>query len=519
VSAVTSCLADDTVLAFAQGQISPDELSPVEAHLHVCADCRSVVAETAKFLHQGEDDTGASGDPAHDRPSQPLMRGTEVARYLVTDVMGVGAAGVVYRAYDPQLRRKIALKLLRPEHSQRSHGAQLEARLLREARAMARLSHPNVVTVFDVGMFKGQIFIVMELVEGETLAEWLSRPQSLQARLALFVEAGRGLSAAHAEQIAHRDFKPANVLVGLDGRVRVTDFGLARPWLDQEEGELAAEITQVSRLLAELNVAPRHALSSATMGTEGELAGTPAFMAPEQFLRREIDARADQFSFCVALYTALYGMAPFVGRTLSDLANAVISGQLCEPPDTSDVPKALFGVLKRGLSADPDARYPHMNALLEELSATSYARPAPPSGLRLSSLSTVAAGTLLIALGGWYAQHSPVAAKRTAPLLVSAHPIAQAAEPLAAQMPAGVLESLPSGARVAESARVPGVKEPLRVARAPSRTPAPRAQRSHAALTRSEKRRPDHRAPQKAGKRTLAPTSDRYEDRLKDPFQ
>jgi hypothetical protein len=501
-SIVVSCLTDDVVLALAQGHISRDGLPPIEAHLHVCPDCRSVVAETAKFLHEQDGaeplDDLATRVPGR-LPPRPLALGTLVSRYVVTDVVGVGGAGVVYRAHDPQLRRNIALKLLRPDHSGdrfqsdpgvARRGAALEARLLREARAMARLSHPNVVTVFDVGLFDGQIFLVMELVEGENLDAWLARPHSLHERIAVFIEAGRGLAAAHAEQIAHRDFKPANVLVGSDGRVRVTDFGLARPWTLDGDREVVSEALQTGRQYRAGEA--RRDLTYAT-ATEGALAGTPAFMAPEQFLRTATDARTDQFSFCVALYRAAYGRWPFAGRSVEELSESVTRGRL-ETPPASDVPPQLFAILKRGLSVEPAARHASMADLLAELGRL-FARNIPTEpieGHRLRRFVLGGAMLCAVVMAGWlFALLAPGHLEPAAPLLP---PVARAElvpGPPAAQAP-GVVATLSPPVR-------PDAPRLAKPSRAPRARPAVR----HRLQPRSKQ---------------ATPQGERLDDRLKDPF-
>jgi predicted Ser/Thr protein kinase len=476
------------VLAFAEGRVVGAALACVEEHLHVCGDCRSVVAETAKFF---QSDTSSEQPASLDGPL--LAPGTQVSRYVVTNVLGSGAAGVVYRAHDPQLRRKIALKLLRPEHSHRPEGATLETRLLREARAMAQLSHPNVVTVFDVGRFDGQIFLVMELVEGETLASWLTREQPWRERMRLFVEAARGLSAAHAVQIAHRDFKPANVLVGADGRVRVTDFGLARPWNLEPSTLLDPSLREPT-----LPASARRALLSGVTATEaGGVAGTPAFMAPEQFLRRETDARTDQFSFCVALYQALYRASPFRGRSFEELQDAVVNGRLEAPPsDKSDIPMQLYAVLRRGLSVDPAARFGDMHALVSQLLVAAD-DTSPRTRRRVLALALAASALLAAGVTAQQMGRAPATAELLTPPMRAraANDDAAAAQKLAA--------SHTSAAPLASKAR----SEPAhtRVA-GETRTGADKA------------RKRMRRQVRKASTATPAPTRVRYDDQLKDPF-
>jgi len=273
---------------------------------------------------------------------------------VILERVGSGGMGVVHAAYDPELDRKIALKLLNPRSG--DDGQEAEARLIREAQAIARLSHPNVVAVYDVGSFEGRVFMAMELVEGRTLRRWLGEKQrSWRDILRVLVAAGRGLAAAHAVDLVHRDFKPSNVLIGDDGRVRVLDFGLAR---------VAGEPSGGSSGLSSGSSARR--LSSSITQT-GTVMGTPAYMAPEQHAGLAADARADQFSFCVLAYEALYGQRPFAGDDADAVANAIIEGQIRPPPSGATVPGWMRRIIVRGLAGRPEDRYRSMPDLLAEL--------------------------------------------------------------------------------------------------------------------------------------------------------
>ncbi len=260
--------------------------------------------------------------------------------------------GVVYAAYDPELDRKVAVKLLRSELAGDPEIGR--ARLIREAQAMAKLSHPNVVAVHDVGTFGEQVFVAMEFVQGRALSTWIgTHDRHWREVLDMFLQTGRGLAAAHAAGIVHRDFKPDNVLLGADDRPRVTDFGLARVG---EECKVAAPTDSAS---------PPNKLAIALTVT-GTVMGTPAFMAPEQHLGLIADARSDQFAFCVALWQGLYRQLPFAGETFPQLALAVTSGEFAPVPQI-DVPAWLRAALIRGLSVDADARWPTLDALFAEL--------------------------------------------------------------------------------------------------------------------------------------------------------
>jgi tetratricopeptide (TPR) repeat protein len=279
----------------------------------------------------------AKSDPA-------FTRGTLIGRYIVVEQLGEGGMGVVYSAFDPELNRKIALKLVTSGDQQR---------MLREAQALARLSHPNVVAIHDVGTAQERVFLAMELVEGDTLSAWLkAKPRTWREIVAMFRDAGRGLAAAHAAGIVHRDFKPGNVLVGQDGRVRVLDFGLARAADEAPELEPFARSSSRDLLGEDLTVT-------------GSLMGTPVYMPPEAFRGEVVGEPGDQYSFCVALYEALYKERPF-DRNWLDPKDPP---ELKPPPANTSVPAWLRRVVVRGIERDITARYPSMNALLTALEA------------------------------------------------------------------------------------------------------------------------------------------------------
>ena len=304
-----------------------------------------------------------------------------VGRFRIAERLGEGGMGVVYAAHDEELGRPVAIKLL---HAGVDAG-EGRPRLLREAQALARLSHPNVVQLFEVGEHQGRLFVAMEQVRGQTLHAWMHRagqPRPWREVLAVFMAAGRGLAAAHAVGLVHRDFKPSNVMVGDDGGVRVLDFGLARAGLQAAEVEVpvSAEAASLSLL-------------ATPMTQTGGLVGTPAYMAPEQFHGRSSDPRGDQFSFCVALFEALYGMRPFAGATLAELLAAIDRGAIARPPSGTRVPGWLYAALARGLARDPGRRWPDMAALLGELGRDRQAR-----GRRLAIVGVIA-GLAMLPIG------------------------------------------------------------------------------------------------------------------------
>jgi tetratricopeptide (TPR) repeat protein/predicted Ser/Thr protein kinase len=282
-------------------------------------------------------------------------QGMVIGRYVVLRVLGAGGMGVVYAAYDPELDRQVALKLVLPGMAD-SDG---RTRLLREAQALAKLSHRNVVTIHDVGTSGEQVWLAMEFVRGQTLKAWLEKPRHWRDVLGVLRKAGRGLAAAHAAGLLHRDFKPDNVMVGERGRVWVMDFGLARARLNVKPIEAEEPKHESTPMVGALSIRVTQA---------GTLLGTPRYMAPEQFQGKDLTPTADQFSLCVTLWEGLYGERPFAGRTLDELADNVLAGRLQEPPKGRAVPGWLRRVCERGLSIEPQQRFASMEALLDMLS-------------------------------------------------------------------------------------------------------------------------------------------------------
>jgi eukaryotic-like serine/threonine-protein kinase len=291
----------------------------------------------------------------------------------------------VYAAYDPDLDRQIALKLV----TAWDHGDdQGPARLVREARAMAKISHPNVAPVYDAGVYGDAVFIAMELIDGPTLDGWTTRTARPWTEiLRMYLLAGRGLAAAHDAGLVHRDFKPDNVMVGPDERPRVLDFGLARPAAiddddllldDDDDDSEAARVdayqaeyeAAVQRRPSEPGSAPQPAASISSsfdllvdVTRNGVVTGTPAFMAPEQHSGHPGEPASDQFAFCVSLWEALYRQRPFPGESYFEIADAIVEGRV-RPPPPSHVPGWIRNLLERGLALDPDARHPSMRSLL-----------------------------------------------------------------------------------------------------------------------------------------------------------
>jgi serine/threonine protein kinase len=343
------CLLENTLAELADGTLRGERLSRAEEHLASCGACRAALGDVSRAalashdamalattVHASAASAEARGGDA--RPAPLLEEGQQVGRYRIVRPVGAGAMGNVYLAHDPDLDRRVAVKLLNPA----AGITELRSRLLREAQAMARLSHPEVITVYDVGTYGEQLFIAMEFVEGGTLREWLAeRPRSWREVVGVFLRAGRGLASAHAAGLVHRDFKPDNVLVGDDGRVRVTDFGLARAVHEAAQS-------------AEEPAAPG-TIVDATLTRTGTLVGTPAYMAPEQLRGAAADARSDMFSFCVSFYEALYGERPFAGTTVVELRESVSAGRVRGAARSAAVPARLRRALTVGLRPAPAA--------------------------------------------------------------------------------------------------------------------------------------------------------------------
>jgi tetratricopeptide (TPR) repeat protein len=345
--AAEECPSDDVIVRLLEGRARAAESDAIDRHVDRCPRCLELLARLGAQHAEGATDDDAAGDD-----DAPLRPGDRVGRHVIGELLGRGGMGIVYAAYDPVLRRSIAIKLVRsslrgPTPTDRAH-------LRREAQAIARLCHPNVVLIHDVGQLdgpSGRLWVAMERVDGVTLRAWaLGHPRAIwRERIDLLLAAGDALAAAHDAGIVHRDFKPDNVMIGRDGRVRVLDFGLAR----MRSAPIAIEPTLGSGR-DEHGDAP----------TRGAI-GTPAYMAPEQHLGLDIDARADQFAFAVTAWELLFGERPFVGTNAAAIATAIALGDIRQSVPGELGP--LARVLRRALAASPSERYPDMRALLARL--------------------------------------------------------------------------------------------------------------------------------------------------------
>ncbi len=410
-----SCPSPEQLEAFARGQGEPGARSLLGQHVRGCASCQAqylplaletsaldqtnfdspaarkrrqglatgVTPAPAARTDPGLDDTHVSGETHQDvlvSEKSGVVKGEALDRYVILDRLGAGGMGEVFSAWDPVLDRKVAVKVLRGDFEGSPLGEELKTRLMREAQSLARLSHPNVVTVHDVGIANGRIFLAMEFIEGSTLKKWLEqkpRPSWRQI-LEVFLAAGEGLLAAHDQGITHRDFKPDNVVVSSDGRVRVMDFGLAHGQAakKKDEGEKPAR----------------------TITAPGAMLGTPAYMSPEALHGQATDFRSDEFSFCVALFEALYGKRPFAGASPGALAVEIDANRVVTPP-RSEVPRRIHQLVLKGLRASPAERFQTLRALLIQLGRRQSTRDRSITAASISVLAVLAVGLTVTV---WY---------------------------------------------------------------------------------------------------------------------
>ena len=388
------CFDAEVLEQYAREELPDEEAGRVRAHLDGCAACSGRHRALLDAAGAGEASAGtprldarfASGADTGPEAAGPLFpegtlaRGTSIGRFLALEKLGQGGMGEVYAAFDPQLNRRIAVKLMLSEDADGQAGRE---RMLREAQAMAQLSHPNVLPVYEAGEHEGRIFIAMELVEGQTLRRWLKADTHRPWRAALqpFLEAGEGLAAAHRAGLIHRDFKPDNVMLSKDGRVYVMDFGLARAGGELAEGDSgslsggAASGEVSGGVLSGEHSLPRVGTLAGTrtrlLNTRLTLhkgaVGTPGYMPPEQIRNEELDARADVFAFAASLYLGLYGQKPFTGGSAREVLDATLAGKLRAPSRDAKVPAWLHRVVLKGLSDNREARWASMDAMLAAL--------------------------------------------------------------------------------------------------------------------------------------------------------
>jgi hypothetical protein len=458
------CLTDETVAELIDRSPASGRMEAVEQHLSRCTSClqRVTLAKRAVSSLESEAPERSGGDDV-------LGQGSRFGRYEIQRLVGAGAVGRVYAASDRLLDRTVALKVLRPGVA----SPELEQRLLREAKAMARLSHPSVITVFDAGKEAGRIFLVMELVRGGTLREWLAAERRpWREVLDVFLRAGSGLAEAHAAGIVHRDFKPDNVLMDGDGRVRVTDFGLA--CYDAEADSLAETVVAGGDICLTGH--------GTALTRTREFLGTPAYMAPEQFDGTSANVKTDVYAFCTTLFEALYGQRPFPADSLMTLARQKRVGKMARPSSERGVPVALRRAVLVGLRSAPEERYGSMGELLAALESAagwSAERRAPLRGAWMAGafgLGLVVLGAYAgwsRAYGSWKARSAPAPAAATAPVAPVQEDMLRAATSSAAGSPststtaAASVSSLASASAAVPMPSVAPVRRP-KAARAPA---------------------------------------------------
>jgi tetratricopeptide (TPR) repeat protein len=315
--------------------------------------------------------------------------GQRIGHFEIRDVLGTGGMGTVFEARDLTLDRAVALKLLHPDLAARS-----ERRVLREAQALAKLSHPNVVQVFEAGIAEGRPFIAMELVRGQTLAHWQASPHGWRECVSAYLQAGRGLAAAHERGLVHRDFKPSNCILDEDGRVRVLDFGLAQRIESSLMNEVRSHVSFEELPLTGGHGGPPTRAHGAT--------GTLGYMPLEQLWGQALDAKSDQFSFCVSLFEALHRRRPFGGESMDALVMAMLEGVIDWPPGAAQAPARLRKLLERGLRAKPSGRWPAMGDVLRELELL-----LRRGNRRRRRWWYVGSGLAIAAVGAWWTMREP----------------------------------------------------------------------------------------------------------------
>lgn len=364
-----SCVSEDAIAAIASGSCCESERQTVIRHCENCSHCQQLLAESLRVQ------TPRASEPlcatACHASSELLLRGMSVGKYIIVGLIGIGGMGVVYSARDPELDRLVALKLIRPSQDIRRASKLLH----REAQAMARLNHPHVLTVYEVGSFHDYVFIAMELVDGQTVSQWACQQRrSASEIIDVYYQAGLGLAAAHRAGILHRDVKPENILISRNREVFISDFGLA-----QSSSRQATESLWGTALDAEI---PDHVTSLSRSG----LVGTPGYVSPEVMSGQPASAASDQYGFCVSLFATLFGHLPSASISKGIAARSTHS--------TRSVPRYVRQILSKGLDLDSSKRFGSMDELLLALESGRRRR-----GLAQTILLGACIALLIMAVG------------------------------------------------------------------------------------------------------------------------
>ena len=394
------CPSEEVFVALADGDLEEEAREALDRHVDRCGACSQLLADLVDLGAPLQDTlptpagpvapprVGSSPRPTAGSPQEQLVGG----RYAIQRMVGRGGMGSVYEAYDESLGRKVAIKVLRGDLVDAAQREEHSARLLREARLLAAVHHPNVLNVYDVGVFERQVYLAIQYVEGTTLREWIrDTAPDWRSLLDVYLAVGDGLFAAHKQGLVHRDIKPDNILIDATGRAWLADFGLACA--------IGAQVVVDDTSEADGEPIDLDLTLSAVTRT-GAVMGTPAYMAPEQHLAQETDERSDQFSLAAAIFESLYGQRAFEGRTRPALAAAVTEGRLVSPP-AGDVPSAILPVLRRALAPERTQRFATLEEFLEALAQAAdpgrpwYRRGLPPwaaaaLGVGLTALVMVA---------------------------------------------------------------------------------------------------------------------------------
>ena len=403
------CPDEHTFMMMLQGELGDEEQHALDEHLDGCPECSLLMVDLAGLVDSG---TGAGPAPSARAVGVPVAEERVGGRYALLRSVGAGGMGAVYEAYDDALGRKVAIKLLRADLLDPELREDYSARLLREARLLAAVYHPNVLNVYDVGVWRDQVFMAIQFVEGTTLSDWIAEATpSWRAILEVHLAVGGGLAEAHRVGLIHRDIKPDNILIDATGRAWLADFGLARA-IGPDVQIADADARSSAEHLDEA------ALEHSAITRSGAVVGTPAYMSPEQHRGDEVDERTDQFSLCAALFESLYDERPFAGRTWRELREAVCGGEIAPRPTlgrAKEVPPSLYPVLARGMSARVEDRYSGLPELLEALREAADAPPWWRRGARVVGVgaafvvgaSLIAALTLVVAATALLNMESP----------------------------------------------------------------------------------------------------------------